>query len=162
SAPTARPTRTHCCPRARVSEWSARRPTRGCVRRPRSNCSAPATTATTWTTPRSRSWCAAERRRAEEDRHGDDRAVRARENEARRESPRLRAFRAGGGLRFLRAGEDDRVLCTHRITEVGEKIAPIGWDYIERIEVTDRAAYEKELAEKGKAFLDELYGKYLD
>lgn len=51
---------------------------------------------------------------------------------------------------------------THRITEVGEKIAPIGWDYIERIEVTDRAAYEKELGEKGKAFLDELYGKYLD
>ena len=28
--------------------------------------------------------------------------------------------------------------------------------------MTDRAAYEKELAEKGKAFLDELYGKYLD
>jgi hypothetical protein len=51
---------------------------------------------------------------------------------------------------------------THRITDVGEKIAPMGWDYIERIEITDRAAYEKELAEKGTAFLDELYGKYLD
>ena len=51
---------------------------------------------------------------------------------------------------------------THRITDVGEKLAPIGWDYIERIEVTDRAAYERELAEKGKGLLDELYSKYLD
>src|SRR5581483_4957787 len=30
---------------------------------------------------------------------------------------------------------------THRITEVGERLAPTGWDYIERIEITDRAAY---------------------
>ena len=51
---------------------------------------------------------------------------------------------------------------THRITEAGERIAPIGWDYIERIEVTDRAAYERELAEKGTGLLDELYAKYLD
>src|SRR5262245_46846183 len=51
---------------------------------------------------------------------------------------------------------------THRITEVGEKIAPVGWDYIERIEITDRVAYEKELAEKGKGLLDELYSKYLE
>jgi hypothetical protein len=45
---------------------------------------------------------------------------------------------------------------------VGEKLAPVGWDYIERIEITDRAAYERELAEKGKQLLDELYSKYLD
>lgn len=51
---------------------------------------------------------------------------------------------------------------THRITEAGDRLAPMGWDYIERIEITDRAAYEKELAEKGKQLLDELYGKYLD
>lgn len=51
---------------------------------------------------------------------------------------------------------------THRITEVGERLAGGGWDYIERIEVTDRAAYEKELGEKGKALIDELYAKYLD
>jgi len=51
---------------------------------------------------------------------------------------------------------------THRITEVGERLAPMGWDYIERIEVTDRAAYEKELAAAGKALIDELYAKYLD
>ena len=51
---------------------------------------------------------------------------------------------------------------THRITEVGERLAPVGWDYIERIEVTDRAAYEKELAIAGKELIDELYAKYLD
>jgi hypothetical protein len=51
---------------------------------------------------------------------------------------------------------------THRITEVGERLAPIGWNYIERIEVTDRAAYEKELATVGKELIDELYAKYLD
>ena len=43
---------------------------------------------------------------------------------------------------------------THRITEVGERLAPIGWNYIERIEVTDRAAYEKELATVGKELIE--------
>ena len=51
---------------------------------------------------------------------------------------------------------------THRIIEVGERLAPVGWDYIERIEVTDRAAYEKELAVSGKELIEELYAKYLD
>lgn len=51
---------------------------------------------------------------------------------------------------------------THRITEVGERLAPGGWDYIERIEVTDRAAYEKELAVAGRELIEELYAKYLD
>ena len=51
---------------------------------------------------------------------------------------------------------------THRITEVGERLAPVGWDYIERIEVTDRAAYEKELAVAGKELIEELYAKYVD
>jgi hypothetical protein len=51
---------------------------------------------------------------------------------------------------------------THWITEMGEKLAPVGWDYIERIEITDRAAYEAELAEKGRQLLEELYSKYLD
>ena len=50
---------------------------------------------------------------------------------------------------------------THRITETGG--LPGGpWDYIERIEVTDRAGYVAELAEKGKELLTELYDKYLD
>jgi len=51
---------------------------------------------------------------------------------------------------------------THRITEVGEKLAPVGWDYIERIEITDRAAYEAELGSMGKEMIDELYARYLD
>lgn len=51
---------------------------------------------------------------------------------------------------------------THRITEVGERLAGGPWDYIERIEVTDRAAYEKELAVVGKQLIDELYATYLD
>lgn len=51
---------------------------------------------------------------------------------------------------------------THRITEVGERLGPVGWNYIERIEITDRAAYERELAASGKELIDELYAKYLD
>lgn len=53
---------------------------------------------------------------------------------------------------------------THRITEAGAGLQGGPWDYIERIEVTDRAAYETELASDpdGKRLLDELYSKYLD
>jgi hypothetical protein len=51
---------------------------------------------------------------------------------------------------------------THRITETGTGLSGGPWDYIERIEVTDRADYEAELAKKGKELLSELYDKYLD
>ena len=51
---------------------------------------------------------------------------------------------------------------THRITEAGPRLQGGPWDYIERIEVTDRAAYEAELAAAGKELIDELYAKYLD
>jgi REDY-like protein HapK len=51
---------------------------------------------------------------------------------------------------------------THRITEAGPRLQGGPWDYIERIEVTDRAAYEKEIAAAGKELIDELYAKYLD
>lgn len=51
---------------------------------------------------------------------------------------------------------------THRITETGPRLQGGPWDYIERIEVTDRAAYERELAEAGRDLIDELYAKYLD
>jgi hypothetical protein len=51
---------------------------------------------------------------------------------------------------------------THRITATDARLAGGPWDYIERIEITDRAAYEKELAESGKELIDELYAKYLD
>ena len=51
---------------------------------------------------------------------------------------------------------------THRLTDV---VGPLGgepWDYLERIEITDRAAYEAEIATLGKDLIDELYEKYLD
>ena len=53
---------------------------------------------------------------------------------------------------------------THRVTETGPRLQGGPWDYIERIEVTDRKAYEQELANDpdGKRLLDELYTKYLD
>lgn len=51
---------------------------------------------------------------------------------------------------------------THRITAVDARLQGGPWDYIERIEVTDRAAYERELASAGKELIDELYAKYLD
>ncbi len=50
---------------------------------------------------------------------------------------------------------------THRITEM----PPIGggpWDYIERIEITDRPTYERDLANGGKELIDQLFAKYLD
>ena len=51
---------------------------------------------------------------------------------------------------------------THRITATDARLAGGPWDYIERIEITDRAAYEGELAASGKELIDELYAKYLD
>src|SRR5258705_1899985 len=51
---------------------------------------------------------------------------------------------------------------THRITATDARLAGGPWDYIERIEITDRAAYEKELAAAGKGLIEELYAKYLD
>jgi REDY-like protein HapK len=49
----------------------------------------------------------------------------------------------------------------HRLTEP----APFEggpWNYIERIEVTDRAAYEAELATAAKELIETLHEKYLD
>jgi hypothetical protein len=51
---------------------------------------------------------------------------------------------------------------THRITAADARLAGGPWDYIERIEITDRAAYEQELAAAGRDLIEELYAKYLD
>ncbi|WOH52781.1 MULTISPECIES: hypothetical protein [unclassified Bradyrhizobium] len=51
---------------------------------------------------------------------------------------------------------------THRITETGASLSGGPRHYVERIEVTDRAAYEAELAVAGTELIDELYEKYLD
>ena len=40
---------------------------------------------------------------------------------------------------------------THRITGTDARLAGGPWDYIERIEITDRAAYEKELGSWGRS-----------
>jgi len=51
---------------------------------------------------------------------------------------------------------------THRITATDARLAGGPWDYIERIEITDRAAYDAEIATLGKDLIAELYEKYLD
>jgi hypothetical protein len=51
---------------------------------------------------------------------------------------------------------------THRLTGVNPDLGGGPWDYIERIEITDRAAYDAEIATLGKDLITELYEKYLD
>ena len=51
---------------------------------------------------------------------------------------------------------------THRIDALDVGIEGGPWDFMERIEVTSRAAYEKQAASGSKEFLDLLYTKYLD
>jgi hypothetical protein len=51
---------------------------------------------------------------------------------------------------------------THRITAADARLGGGPWDYIERIEITDRAAYEAELASAGVDLIEELYATYLD
>jgi hypothetical protein len=51
---------------------------------------------------------------------------------------------------------------THRLTDVIGNLAGGPWDYLERIEITDRAAYDAEIATVGKDLITELYEKYLD
>ena len=51
---------------------------------------------------------------------------------------------------------------THRLADVVGQLGGGPWHYLERIEVTDRAAYEAEIATLGKERIDELYEKYLD
>jgi hypothetical protein len=51
---------------------------------------------------------------------------------------------------------------THRLTGTTGPVSGGPWDYMERIEITDRAAYEAELASVGKELIEALYAKYLD
>jgi hypothetical protein len=51
---------------------------------------------------------------------------------------------------------------THRLTSVSRNMGGGPWDYVERIEITDRAAYDAEIATLGKELITELYEKYLD
>ena len=51
---------------------------------------------------------------------------------------------------------------THRLTDVVGTLEGGPWDYLERIEITDRAAYEAEIKTIGADLIAELYDKYLD
>lgn len=51
---------------------------------------------------------------------------------------------------------------THRLTDVVGTLEGGPWDYLERIEITDRAAYEAEIKTVGADLIAELYEKYLD
>lgn len=51
---------------------------------------------------------------------------------------------------------------THRLTDVVGTLEGGPWDYLERIEITDRAAYEAEIKTVGADLIAELYDKYLD
>ena len=49
-----------------------------------------------------------------------------------------------------------------RITEAPRGIEGGPWDYLERFEVTDRAAFQSEATAAGKGLVEELYGRFLD
>jgi len=51
---------------------------------------------------------------------------------------------------------------THRLTSVVGTLEGGPWDYLERIEITDRAAYDAEIKTVGADLINELYEKYLD
>ena len=51
---------------------------------------------------------------------------------------------------------------THRLTDVTGSLGGGPWHYLERIEITDRAAYDADIATLGKDLIGELYEKYLD
>jgi hypothetical protein len=65
---------------------------------------------------------------------------------------------------YVKAAENPSIVSyrTHRITDLDTGIEGGPWDFMERIEVTSQADYEKQAATRSKAFLDLLYTKYLD
>jgi hypothetical protein len=68
------------------------------------------------------------------------------------------------GVDYVVAGRLESIVSyrTHRIIATDARLGGGPWDYIERIEITDRAAYEAELATSGKQLIDELYARYLE
>ena len=65
---------------------------------------------------------------------------------------------------YVKAAQNPSILSyrTHRITGLDAGIEGGPWDFMERIEVTSQADYEKQAATGSKEFLDLLYTKYLD
>jgi len=65
---------------------------------------------------------------------------------------------------YVKAAQNPSIVSyrTHRITDLDPGIDGGPWDFMERIEVTSRADYEKQAATGSKKFLDLLYSKWLD
>jgi hypothetical protein len=65
---------------------------------------------------------------------------------------------------YVKAAQNPAIVSyrTHRINELAAGVEGGPWDFIERIEVTSRAEYEKQAATGSKEFLDLLYSKWLD
>lgn len=65
---------------------------------------------------------------------------------------------------YVKAAQNPSIVSyrTHRIDDLDAGVEGGPWDFMERIEVTSREAYEKQAATGSKEFLDLLYAKYLD
>jgi hypothetical protein len=65
---------------------------------------------------------------------------------------------------YVKAAQNPSIISyrTHRIIDLDMGIEGGPWDFMERIEVTSQADYEKQAATGSKEFLDLLYTKYLD
>src|SRR5258707_8215636 len=65
---------------------------------------------------------------------------------------------------YVKAAQNPSIVSyrTHRITDLDPGIDGGPWDFIERIEVTSQADYERQAATGSKEFLDLLYSKWLD
>jgi len=65
---------------------------------------------------------------------------------------------------YVKAAQNPTIVSyrTHRITDLDAGLDGGPWDFMERIEVTSQAEYEKRAASGSKEFLDFLYTKYLD
>jgi hypothetical protein len=65
---------------------------------------------------------------------------------------------------YVKAAQNPSIVSyrTHRITDLDTGVEGGPWDFMERIEVTSQADYEKQAATGSKEFLDLLYTKYLE
>jgi hypothetical protein len=65
---------------------------------------------------------------------------------------------------YVKAAQNPSIVSyrTHRITGLDSGLDGGPWDFMERIEVTSRAEYEKQATTGSKEFLDLLYTKWLD
>ena len=65
---------------------------------------------------------------------------------------------------YVKAAQNPSIVSyrTHRIKDLDPGIEGGPWDFMERIEVTSQAEYEKQAASGSKEFLDLLYSKWLD